>query len=153
MQGRKLDQILDDQFATGRLYAAIASRPGQVRAAVDLASPSSRRFELPAAPPAEPPTGEAAALPTAVARLPATALHAPGPAVVNDVAIRLSTPLTWLSAARMQCGRADGYILEGRELEFYVKKMQKKKVGGGARGGLVSSWVLFVSHGSDVTAI
>jgi small subunit ribosomal protein S8e len=53
-QGRKLDQLLDDQFATGRLYAAISSRPGQ-------------------------------------------------------------------------CGRADGYILEGRELEFYVKKMQKKK--------------------------
>ncbi|KAI7846325.1 hypothetical protein COHA_000162 [Chlorella ohadii] len=53
-QGRKLDQMLDDQFATGRLYAALSSRPGQ-------------------------------------------------------------------------CGRADGYILEGRELEFYVKKMQKKK--------------------------
>lgn len=30
-QGRKLDQLLDDQFATGRLYAAISSRPGQVR--------------------------------------------------------------------------------------------------------------------------
>jgi len=53
-QGRKLDQVLDDQFATGRLYACIASRPGQ-------------------------------------------------------------------------CGRADGYILEGKELEFYLKKMQKKK--------------------------
>jgi small subunit ribosomal protein S8e len=26
-----------------------------------------------------------------------------------------------------QCGRADGYILEGKELEFYVRKMQKKK--------------------------
>lgn len=34
-QGRKLDQLLDDQFATGRLYAAISSRPGQVRGAVD----------------------------------------------------------------------------------------------------------------------
>jgi small subunit ribosomal protein S8e len=53
-QGRKLDSLLDDQFATGRLYAAISSRPGQ-------------------------------------------------------------------------CGRCDGYILEGRELEFYLKKMQKKK--------------------------
>lgn len=30
-QGRKLDQLLDDQFATGRLYAALSSRPGQVR--------------------------------------------------------------------------------------------------------------------------
>ena len=26
-----------------------------------------------------------------------------------------------------QCGRCDGYILEGKELDFYVKKMQKKK--------------------------
>lgn len=26
-----------------------------------------------------------------------------------------------------QCGRCDGYILEGRELEFYMRKMQKKK--------------------------
>lgn len=53
-QNRKLDQALDDQFAIGRLYACISSRPGQ-------------------------------------------------------------------------CGRADGYILEGKELEFYVRKMQKKK--------------------------
>ncbi|KAK1313471.1 40S ribosomal protein S8 [Acorus calamus] len=28
-----------------------------------------------------------------------------------------------------QCGRADGYILEGKELEFYMKKLQKKKKG------------------------
>jgi len=53
-RGRKLDQLLADQFVTGRLYACIASRPGQ-------------------------------------------------------------------------CGRCDGYILEGKELEFYLKKMQKKK--------------------------
>ena len=52
--GRKLDSHLEDQFAVGRLYACISSRPGQ-------------------------------------------------------------------------CGRADGYVLEGRELEFYLKKMQKKK--------------------------
>ena len=26
-----------------------------------------------------------------------------------------------------QCGRADGYILEGEELNFYLKKMQKKR--------------------------
>lgn len=30
-QGRKLDQLMEDQFATGRVYAAISSRPGQVR--------------------------------------------------------------------------------------------------------------------------
>lgn len=32
-----------------------------------------------------------------------------------------------ISSRPGQCGRADGYILEGRELEFYLKKMQKKK--------------------------
>jgi small subunit ribosomal protein S8e len=26
-----------------------------------------------------------------------------------------------------QAGRADGYVLEGKELEFYIKKMEKKK--------------------------
>ncbi|KXZ52092.1 hypothetical protein GPECTOR_10g1115 [Gonium pectorale] len=54
LQKRKLDAHLAEQFTTGRLFACIASRPGQ-------------------------------------------------------------------------CGRCDGYILEGKELEFYMKKMQKKK--------------------------
>ena len=26
-----------------------------------------------------------------------------------------------------QCGRVDGYILEGKELEFYQRRMQKRK--------------------------
>ena len=54
--GKTMDANLEVQFASGRLYACIASRPGQ-------------------------------------------------------------------------CGRCDGYILEGKELDFYVKKMQKKKKG------------------------
>ena len=53
-KGGKLDPAMDDQFATGRLFASVSSRPGQ-------------------------------------------------------------------------CGRADGYILEGKELEFYTRKMAKKK--------------------------
>eukprot|EP00877_Chromochloris_zofingiensis_P005815 jgi/Chrzof1/15234/Cz09g32130.t1 len=32
-----------------------------------------------------------------------------------------------ISSRPGQCGRCDGYILEGKELEFYVKKLQKKK--------------------------
>lgn len=32
-----------------------------------------------------------------------------------------------ISSRPGQCGRADGYILEGKELEFYLRKMQKKK--------------------------
>lgn len=59
-QGRKLDPHIEEQFGSGRLLAAISSRPGQ-------------------------------------------------------------------------CGRADGYILEGKELEFYMKKLQRKK-GKGAGG-------------------
>ncbi|EFJ24117.1 hypothetical protein SELMODRAFT_80565, partial [Selaginella moellendorffii] len=53
-EGHKLDPHIEEQMASGRLLACIASRPGQ-------------------------------------------------------------------------CGRADGYILEGKELEFYMKKIQKKK--------------------------
>lgn len=49
-----MDPKLEEQFSTGRLYAAISSRPGQ-------------------------------------------------------------------------SGRADGYLLEGPELEFYLRKMSKKK--------------------------
>lgn len=56
---RTIDQAIDDQFATGRLYACISSRPGQ-------------------------------------------------------------------------CGRADGFIIEGKELEFYVRRMQRKKGKGGS---------------------
>ncbi|KAF8059180.1 RPS8 [Scenedesmus sp. PABB004] len=32
-----------------------------------------------------------------------------------------------ISSRPGQCGRCDGFILEGKELEFYLKKMQKKK--------------------------
>ncbi|KAK6128253.1 hypothetical protein DH2020_038004 [Rehmannia glutinosa] len=41
--------------------------------------------------------------------------------------------LAAISSRPGQCGRADGYILEGKELEFYMKKLQKKK-GKGASG-------------------
>jgi len=35
--------------------------------------------------------------------------------------------LASISSRPGQCGRADGYILEGKELDFYQKKMMKKK--------------------------
>ncbi|KAJ6809290.1 putative 40S ribosomal protein S8-like [Iris pallida] len=35
--------------------------------------------------------------------------------------------LAAISSRPGQCGRADGYILEGKELEFYMKKLQRKK--------------------------
>jgi small subunit ribosomal protein S8e len=35
--------------------------------------------------------------------------------------------LASISSRPGQTGRADGYILEGKELEFYLKKLQKKK--------------------------
>lgn len=35
--------------------------------------------------------------------------------------------LACISSRPGQCGRADGYLLEGRELEFYLKKLEKRK--------------------------
>jgi small subunit ribosomal protein S8e len=35
--------------------------------------------------------------------------------------------LACISSRPGQCGRADGYILEGKELEFYQKQLAKKK--------------------------
>ncbi len=35
--------------------------------------------------------------------------------------------LACISSRPGQCGRCDGYILEGKELEFYQRRMQKKK--------------------------
>lgn len=40
--------------------------------------------------------------------------------------------LACISSRPGQCGRADGYILEGKELEFYQKKLQRKKGKGAA---------------------
>jgi small subunit ribosomal protein S8e len=40
--------------------------------------------------------------------------------------------LACISSRPGQCGRADGYILEGKELEFYMKKLQRKKGKGAA---------------------
>jgi len=34
-----------------------------------------------------------------------------------------------ISSRPGQCGRISGYILEGKELEFYIKKMTKRKKG------------------------
>merc|ERR1711865_187983 len=35
--------------------------------------------------------------------------------------------LAMISSRPGQCGRCDGYVLEGKELEFYVKRMARKK--------------------------
>jgi len=40
--------------------------------------------------------------------------------------------LACISSRPGQCGRADGYILEGKELEFYQRQMKKKKGKAGA---------------------
>nr|AFK37035.1 unknown [Lotus japonicus] len=40
--------------------------------------------------------------------------------------------LACISSRPGQCGRSDGYILESKELEFYMKKLQKKKGKGAA---------------------
>eukprot|EP00827_Trimyema_finlayi_P002219 TRINITY_DN2071_c0_g1_i4.p3 TRINITY_DN2071_c0_g1~~TRINITY_DN2071_c0_g1_i4.p3 ORF type:complete len:106 (+),score=49.09 TRINITY_DN2071_c0_g1_i4:72-389(+) len=35
--------------------------------------------------------------------------------------------LACISSRPGQCGRCDGYILEGKELEFYLKKIEQRK--------------------------
>jgi small subunit ribosomal protein S8e len=40
--------------------------------------------------------------------------------------------LACISSQPGQCGRADGYLLEGNELEFSRKKIQKKGKGAAA---------------------
>ena len=35
--------------------------------------------------------------------------------------------LACISSRPGQCGRADGYILEGKELEFYARKLDQKR--------------------------
>lgn len=35
--------------------------------------------------------------------------------------------LACISSRPGQCGRCDGFILEGKELDFYVKRMARKK--------------------------
>jgi len=35
--------------------------------------------------------------------------------------------LACISSRPGQCGRCDGFVLEGKELEFYVKRMARKK--------------------------
>lgn len=41
-----------------------------------------------------------------------------------------------ISSRPGQCGKADGYLLEGKELDFYLRKLQKKKgKGAGAEKG------------------
>ena len=37
--------------------------------------------------------------------------------------------LACISSRPGQSGRSDGYILEGKELEFYLKKLKTKKSG------------------------
>ena len=37
-----------------------------------------------------------------------------------------NTLLACISSRPGQCGRADGYLLEGEELEFYLRKLEKK---------------------------
>ena len=44
-----------------------------------------------------------------------------------EAQFRTGRLLACISSRPGQCGRADGYVLEGKELDFYMKQMQKKK--------------------------
>ncbi|KAJ1444383.1 40S ribosomal protein S8 [Pelagophyceae sp. CCMP2097] len=47
--------------------------------------------------------------------------------------------LACISSRPGQCGRCDGYILEGKELEFYQKKLLAKKNKGAAKAAAASN--------------
>ncbi|XP_049366696.1 uncharacterized protein LOC125831548 [Solanum verrucosum] len=123
---RKLDSHLEEQFSSGRLYACISSRPGQCgRGDGYILEGKELEFQI------EEGEGAAAAEETKKS---------------NHVLRKIEKRLTdrkldshleeQFSSGRLyacissrpgQCGRGDGYILEGKELEFYMKKLQKKK--------------------------
>ena len=46
---------------------------------------------------------------------------------VYNYCITVHLSLACVSSRPGQSGRCDGYILEGRELEFYLKKLKSKK--------------------------
>jgi len=48
-------------------------------------------------------------------------------AVSMDCWITLWCIAACVSSRPGQCGRCDGYILEGKELEFYMRKIKAKK--------------------------
>jgi len=57
--------------------------------------------------------------------------------------------LACISSRPGQCGRADGYVLEGKELEFYQRKMQKKKHAKAAAGAAAAAAAAAVAAGAD----
>ena len=65
--------------------------------------------------------------------------------------------LASISSRPGQCGRSDGYILEGKELEFYLKKIKSKK--GRSKlflktnSLLVAVWLLFPTGLDNVVAL
>eukprot|EP00824_Muranothrix_gubernata_P018591 TRINITY_DN37709_c0_g1_i1.p1 TRINITY_DN37709_c0_g1~~TRINITY_DN37709_c0_g1_i1.p1 ORF type:complete len:233 (-),score=45.41 TRINITY_DN37709_c0_g1_i1:15-713(-) len=54
--------------------------------------------------------------------------------------------LACISARPGQVGRCDGYILEGTELQFYVKRMEKKKGKGKKQAQLMNLQNFCISH-------
>ena len=45
----------------------------------------------------------------------------------NSHSASLGRVLASISSRPGQCGRSDGYVLEGKELEFYLRKIKAKK--------------------------
>lgn len=47
--------------------------------------------------------------------------------IFNQLLIIINYLSACVASRPGQCGRADGYILEGKELEFYMRKTKSKK--------------------------
>lgn len=138
---KKLDTTLADQFNTGRLYACISRwAPWGLAGGLCVCSygggGGTRQCRLAAEP----------GLLAQQSSPHVPHMHHPRVCVCLDCAapapdcVLFALPRCARPSIRLvtlhhqhsrpgQCGRCDGYILEGRELEFYVRKMQKKKKG------------------------
>eukprot|EP00953_Heterococcus_sp_UTEX-ZZ885_P032413 16939-Heterococcus_DN1.PRE.1 len=115
---RTLDPALDDQFASGRILACISSRPGQVsrRVLICVLLLCSHYSHVIIS------TGSnGGSASNSISNLHVSVQHE---CVVNW---RQLECMPLLKRSRCQVGRADGYILEGKELEFYQKLVSKKK--------------------------
>lgn len=46
---------------------------------------------------------------------------------LSSILTTVFSPVACIASRPGQCGRADGYVLEGKELEFYLRKIKAKK--------------------------
>ena len=103
----KVDPHVEEQFLTGRLYGELGVRR-------HLHSPNFPCAPFPSSLP-----------PLPLLFFPHSPILPDTPSLIHFSLIPF--PTACVSSRPGQSGRCDGYILEGKELEFYLKKLKSKK--------------------------